>query len=134
MLELCPLYSDINRLSTGCLQLGLRLLDLDIGDQSSLIEVLIQLQRILVLDDGILQKLLFCIQTTGCEVVEGQVRMHAEINAREVSGAGLRLGAIGLDRATDAPPDISFVGQLKGQHKIVEGDAAKGRVVGRAIE
>ena len=133
MLKLRPRHADVDSLSTGCFQLGSGLFDLDIGGQSSLIAVLIQLQCIFVLDDGILQKLLFCIQTAGCEVIKGQVGMHAEIDTREIGSAGLCLGAIGLDSPTDASPDVSFVVQFKRQNKVVKGDTAEGRAVGWAI-
>ncbi len=123
MLKLSSRHTDVNRLSAGCFQLSFCFLNEHFGDESSLVEGIVQIQRILVLDDGILQKLFFGVQTASCEVIDSQVGMHAEIDGREIGSAGLRLSAVGLDGPTDAAPDVSLVTQFERQDKIVEGNA-----------
>ncbi len=58
MLELGAEHSDVYCLGTGCLKLGLGLLDLNLGANSSLKSALVQLQGLLIQRDGRVQKLL----------------------------------------------------------------------------
>src|SRR6202790_5888431 len=103
MLVLSAKHSDVLCLCDGCLQLRPGLLDFDLGTDSSVKPTLVQLQRLLVLSDGRLQKLFLGIQTARLKVEQGELRVDAQVDRRQVSGTGWRLppgGGPGLCRQT----------------------------------
>ena len=119
MLVLRAGNSNIDGLCASGLKLGLGLLDLDVGGNASCIAALDQLQGLLILGNGRIQKLLFGIQEAGLEIVQGQLGMHGQVHGGEVGCAGLCLVARGLDGAAHASPNVELVGELERNLKIV---------------
>src|SRR5437867_11322237 len=109
MLVLGPEHSDVYCLGTGCLQLRLGLLDVNLGGNSSLKPALVQLQGLLILCDGRVQKLLLGIEAARLKVEHSQLRMHAQVNSCQVSSTGLRLLAIRLHIAAHSSPGVNFI-------------------------
>src|SRR5580698_4441037 len=88
-------HAHINCLCPGSLQLSLRLLDIDFRSNAAL------------------------------KVIDGQIRVHAQINRREVRRTRLRLLSIGLHVFSNSPPDVGLIGNVEWQHEVVVGGATQ---------
>ncbi len=95
------------------------LLDLQIGSDAACIPILDQFQRLLVLGDRRIEKLLLGIKRAGLEVVQSQLRVHRQVHCCQVGCAGLRLLAIRFNGAAHASPDVELIRQLQRNLKVV---------------
>ena len=136
MLILGAGYADVDRLSTGRFQYGPGLLDLYLRGNSPPEPLLIQLQRLFVLNDRILQQLFFGIQGARCEVIYGQISVHAQVDYRKIRGACLCLFPIRLNIAAYPTPHVGLIRQIKRQHEIIDSFAiadSRGAAVRRKL-
>ena len=84
-----------------------------------------QLQRLLVGGDGRVQQLPLGIEPAELEVVDRQLRLHAERHRLEIRGARLRDRAVRLHVAPDAAPHVRLVREINRQLIVERG--ASGR-------
>ena len=89
-------HAHINRCCPGSLQLRLRLLNFHFRSNPSLETALIQFQSLLVLLNRGVQELFLGVQAAGLKVINGQIRVHAQIDGSQVCRTGLCLFSIGL--------------------------------------
>ncbi len=113
----------IDRCCAGSLQLSLCLLNFHFGSNPSFETALIQFQSLLVLLDRGIQELFLGVEAAGLKVIDGQIRVHAQIDRSQVCRTRLRLFSIGLHGFSNSAPDVSLVGNVEWQHKVVVGDA-----------
>src|SRR6201997_2010224 len=123
VLELGPGDSDIDHLRSGGFEDRPGLLHFDFGSKASVVSVQIQLQRLFVLRNRVLQQLFFSIQRAGCKVIDSQVGMQAQVHYSQIRGAGLRLRAGRLHITTDASPRLCLVGQIKRKGEVIKSNA-----------
>jgi len=118
MLILSAKDSDVLRLSTGRFQLGPGLLDLNFGADTSLKADLVQLQGLLILCHGRLQKLFLGIETTRLEVEQSQCECIARLTVAK--SAALACAASRYDSTfLRTAPRVDLVGQLNRQLEVV---------------
>ncbi len=109
MLELCAGHSHVDCLGTGCLKLRPGLLDLNFRANSSLEPGHVQLQGLLIILNSGVQELLLGIQAARLEIEQGKLRMHAQVDRRQVGSTGLRLLAKGLHILAHSSPRVHLI-------------------------
>ncbi len=89
MLEVGPRHAHTDILRPGSLQLRARLRHLRLRAESSIEAVLRQVERFLVRDQCLIQKLLLRIGAAQLEIVDGQFGVQAQANGLHIARAGL---------------------------------------------
>ena len=118
-------HANIDRLCPGGLKYGLCLFNFYLRSNTSLEAAFIQFQGLLILCNRSVQELFLGIQAASLKVINSQIRVHAQVNGSQVRGAGLRLLSRGLHGFSNSSPDVGLIGNVEGEHKVVEGGAAQ---------
>jgi len=95
-------------------------IDFYIGRESALVSVLVQLKRLLILRNGILQQFFLGVQTSCRKVIDCQSRMHTQVHHGEISGTRLRLLSIRLHIAAYSSPRIHLVRKVNRQYEVIK--------------
>jgi hypothetical protein len=70
------------------------------------------------------------IEAAGLKVIRRHIRVHAQIDRSQVGGTRLRLFSIRLHSGPNRSPEVGLIRRVERQHKVVVGDAIKGRTQG----
>ena len=111
-------HAHINRRCPGSLQLSPRLLDFYFRRDSSVEKVQVQIQGIFVSFNRCVQQLFLGIEAARLKIIDGERRVHAQIDGRQICGASLRLFSIRLHGASHSPPDVHLIGKVE-RHCVV---------------
>jgi hypothetical protein len=114
MLKLCASHFYVNVLCSRLVQLGLCLGHIPIGCDAPMKSSYRQLEKALILLDGVVEQLLLRVLSAQLEVVHGELGAQTEIHIGKVCGGGLRVFARLLYGAADAAPKIGFPRRLPG--------------------
>ena len=108
VLRLGARHAHIDGLGLRGFELGLGLHHIGLGGHAAGVLVIRQLERLLVVRDGLVQELLLGIVGAQLKVVLRQRSLIAQAGALQIARARLGAGLVGLDRAADRAPEVQL--------------------------